>query len=122
MARGDIVTGYLSGQTNGKNILITATTNGAAQTIHTVASGTATLEFVTIEACHVDSANATSKLTLLVGGTTEPNDVIAIDLIHGAGAVVIQDKRLLQNGMVIKAYGQHVSHITVYGYFQRYTV
>ena len=39
MARGDIVTGFLSGQTNGKNILITATTNGGAQTIHTVASG-----------------------------------------------------------------------------------
>jgi hypothetical protein len=122
MARGDITTGYLSGQTNGKNILITATTNGGAQTIHSVPAGTTTLDFVTIEACHVDSANATSKLTLLVGGTSEPADVISIDLIHGAGATVIQDKRLLQNGMIIKAYGQHASHITVYGYYQRYTV
>jgi len=122
MARGDITTGYLSGQTDGKNILITATTSGGAQTIHSVASGTTTLEFITIEACHVDASNATSKLTLLVGGTTVPNDVIAIDLIHGAGATVIQDKRLLQNGVIIKAYGQHASHITVYGYYQRYTV
>ena len=122
MARGDIVTGFLSGQTNGKNIKITATTNGGANTIHTVASGTTTLEFLTIEACHVDSANATTKLTLLVGGTTEPDDVITIDMDHGAGAVVVQDKRLMQNGVTIKAYAQHASHIVIYGYYQRYTV
>lgn len=122
MARGDITTGYLSGQTDGKNILITATTNGGAQTIHTVASGTTSLDFLTIEACHVDSANATSKLTLLMGGTTEPNEVICLDLDHGAGPVVVQDKRLMQNGTVIKAYAQHASHIVIYGYYQRYTV
>lgn len=122
MARGDITTGYLSGQTDGKNILITATTSGGAQTIHTVATGTATLEFLTIEACHVDSANATTKLTLLVGGTTVPNDVITIDMDHGVGAVVIQDKRLMQNGVIVKAYAQHASHVVIYGYYQRYTV
>lgn len=122
MARGDIVTSYLSGQTNGKNILITATTSGGAQTIHTVNSGTTTLEFLTIEACHVDSANATTGLYLLVGGTTVPNDVIHVDLTHGEGAVIVQDKRLMQNGTIIKAYAQHASHIVIYGYYQRYTV
>lgn len=122
MARGDIVTGCLSGQTDGKNILITATTSGGAQTIHTVASGAATVEFLTIEACHVDNANSITKLTLLMGGTTVPNDVITIDLDHGAGPYIVQDKRLMQNGTIVRAFAQHASHVTIYGYFQRYTV
>jgi phosphoribosylformylglycinamidine (FGAM) synthase-like amidotransferase family enzyme len=122
MARGDITTGYLSGQTDGKNILITATTLGGAQTIHTVASGTTTLDFITIEACHVDNASSTSKLTLLMGGTTSPNDVITIDMAHGEGAVMVQDHRLMQNGTVIRAFCQHASHVVIYGYYQRYTV
>lgn len=122
MARGDIVTSYLSGQTNGKNIVITATTLGGAQTIHTVAAGTTTLEFLTIEACHVDTANSTTKLTLLMGGTTSPDDVITIDMSHGDGPVMVQDHRLMQNGVVIKAFAQHASHVVVYGYYQRYTV
>lgn len=122
MARGDIVTGFLSGQTNGKNILITATTSGGAQTIHTVASGTATVEFLTIEACHVDNANATTRLYLLMGGTSVPGDVIALDLDHGAGPYIVQDKRLMQNGVIVRAYAQHASHIVVYGYYQGYTV
>lgn len=122
MARGDITTGYLSGQTNGKNILITATTSGGAQTIHTVATGTSTLEFLTIEACNVNASHASSGLWLLMGGTTVPDDIIHIDLAHGDGAFVIQDKRLMQNGMIIKAYADNASAIAVYGYYQRYTV
>jgi hypothetical protein len=122
MARGDITTGYLSGQTDGKNILITATTSGGAQTIHTVASGTTTLDFITIEACNVNASHATNGLYLLMGGTTVPDDVIHIDLSHGEGAVMIQDHRLMQNGMIIKAYADNASGIVVYGYYQRYTV
>lgn len=122
MARGDIVTGCLSGQTDGKNILITATTSGGAQTIHTVASGTATLEFLTIEACNVAAAHATNGLYLLMGGTTDPNDLIHIDLNHGDGAVVVQNKRLMQNGVIVKAYADNASGIVIYGYYQRYTV
>lgn len=122
MARGDIVTGFLSGQTNGKNILITATTNGGAQTIHTVSSSTATLEFLTIEACNVAASHATNGLYLLMGGTSEPNDLIHIDLNHGDGAVVVQDKRLMQNGVIVKAYADNANGIVIYGYYQRYTV
>ena len=80
MARGDITTGYLSGQTDGKNILITATTSGGAQTIHSVASGTTTLEFITIEACNSNASHASNGLWLLMGGTTVPNDVIHINV------------------------------------------
>jgi hypothetical protein len=122
MARGDITTGYLSGQTNGKNILITATTSGGAQTIHTVASGTTTLDFLTIEACHVATGHASTGLWLLMGGTSSPDDLIHIDLVHGDGAVVVQDKRLLQNGVIVKAYADAASRVVVYGYYQRYTV
>lgn len=122
MARGDITTGFLSGQTNGKNILITATTLGGAQTIHTVASGTTTLEFITIEACNVNASHASSGLWLLMGGTASPDDLIHLDLAHGDGAFVVQDKRLMQNGLVIKAYADNANAIAVYGYYQRYTV
>ena len=122
MARGDITTGYLSGQTDGKNILITATTSGGAQTIHSVASGTTTLEFITIEACNSNASHASNGLWLLMGGTTVPNDLIHIDLAHGDGAVVVQDKRLMQNGVIVKAYADNANGIVVYGYYQRYTV
>jgi phosphoribosylformylglycinamidine (FGAM) synthase-like amidotransferase family enzyme len=122
MARGDITTSFLSGQTNGKNILLTATTLGGAQTIHTVASGTTTVEFLTIEACNVNSAHATNGLWLLMGGTASPDDLIHIDLAHGDGAVVVQDKRLMQNGVIVKAYADNASGIVVYGYYQRYTL
>jgi len=57
-----------------------------------------------------------------MGGTTAPDDVIHIDLAHGDGAVVVQDKRLMQNGLVVKAYADNANGIVVYGYYQRYTV
>jgi hypothetical protein len=48
--------------------------------------------------------------------------LIHIDLVHGDGAVVVQDKRLMQNGVIVKAYADAASRVVVYGYYQRYTV
>jgi phosphoribosylformylglycinamidine (FGAM) synthase-like amidotransferase family enzyme len=57
-----------------------------------------------------------------MGGTSSPDDLIHIDLVHGDGAVVVQDKRLMQNGVIVKAYADAASRVVVYGYYQRYTV
>jgi hypothetical protein len=104
----------LSGSTNGKQILITATTNGAAQTIHTAVAGTSSFDEIWLYAFN-DSANIVN-LALLWGGTTEPDNLILIPVPSQAGRVCVVDGMLLQNGLLVKAYAVAGSVIVVDGF------
>ena len=104
----------LSGSTNGQPIKITVTTNGTAQTIHTAVLGVASLDEVWLYAYN-DSATAIG-LTLLWGGTTEPDNKNFMFIPSKAGRLLIVDGQLLQNGLLVKAYADTANVIILDGY------
>ena len=104
----------LSRSTNGKQILVTAITNGTAQTIHTAVSGTASQDEGWI---YVYNDNTTSVvINLLWGGTTEPDNVIRATVAGQSGRYLLVDGMLLQNSLVIKAYASVASKILIDGF------
>jgi hypothetical protein len=107
----------LSGSTNGRGILVTATAT-AGTVIHTAVSGTSSLDEVWLYA-HNTSASAV-KLTIEYGGTTGPNDHIEINIgAEGAGLVLVAPGILLQNGLVVRAFAATGSVINIFGYVNR---
>jgi hypothetical protein len=105
---------FLSGSTNGKQILVSATTNGGANTIHTAVSGTSSADEVWLYAYN-DNTTAV-QLTFLWGGTTEPDNAIRITLTPQTGRTLICDGMILQNSLVVKAYASVASKVTIDGF------
>ena len=83
--------GLLSGSTNGKNILITATTSNSPTPIHTAVAGILQMDEVWIYAVNTDLNNDVS-LTILFGGTSNPADKIQAKIPHGEGLCLIDRK------------------------------
>jgi hypothetical protein len=104
----------LSGSTNGKQILVVHTTNGAADTIHTAVSGTSAYDEVWLYAYNDNPTSV--QLTFLWGGTTEPDNAIRLTLAPRTGRTLIIDGMILQNSLVIKAYASVASVVTVDGF------
>lgn len=104
----------LSGSTNGKQILVTVTTVGAAQTIHTAVAGTSSFDEIWLYA--YNDATVPETLTILWGGVSEPADHIVITLQAQAGRVLVVDGKILQNTLIVKAYASIASKITIDGF------
>jgi hypothetical protein len=103
-----------SGSTNGKQILVTVTTNGTAQTIHTSVAGTSSFDEVWLYA--YNNGTTPILLTLLWGGTTEPDNAIKIYIPAQSGRIEICDGMLLQNSLIVKAYAATGSVILIDGF------
>jgi hypothetical protein len=106
----------LSGSTSGKQILITATTNGAAQTIHTAVASTGANTWDEVWLYAYNDNSTVVILTFLWGGTTEPDNAIRVTLAGQSGRLLICDGMVLQNSLVIKAYASVASKVTVDGF------
>ena len=104
----------LSGSTNGKQIKVTATTNGTAIIIHTAVSGTSSWDEIWLYAYNDDTVSRT--LNLLWGGTTEPDNVIRVSVGAKSGRVLAIDGMLLQNSLVVKAYADVANVVVVDGF------
>lgn len=105
----------LSGSTNGKQIKITSASNPGI-TIHTAtsSSGANTWDEVWLYAYN---DNLTSvQLTILWGGTTEPDNAIRITLPPQTGRTLICDGMILQNSLVIKAYASVANEVMIDGF------
>lgn len=112
MAKGDITPQVLSGSTNGRQIKIAATAT-AGTLLHTVAAGTTSIEFITLEACNTHTSAV--NLTVEWGGTTDPDDLLEISIPANRGAYVIVDKRRLQNSLVVRAFASVADVVVMYG-------
>lgn len=117
MARGQHAIIFPTGDTSsaGKRILITATTNGTAQELHETPSEVVGavyryVDFLTVTAHNLDTLQHT--LYLLWGGTTEPDDLIRIDLPPGLPVIVVIDADPLAGGLILKAYADTTSVIS----------
>lgn len=109
----------LSGSTNGKQILVSGTTSGAAITVHTAVAGTSALDEVYIYAYNLNTVNVT--LTLMWGGTTSPDDYMTISISAQAGRVLLVDGKLLQNGLIVKAFASDGTSILLDGFVNKIT-
>lgn len=96
------------GGTNGRPIKVSATVAGSANTLHTV--GTAKQE-VYITAWNTDSAER--KLTLLLGGTTNPDDYLPVYLPAEGGPIAILEGHRFDGSVIIKAFADVANKINV---------
>lgn len=92
----------LSGSTNGKNILVTGTGTATGVVVHTAPAGTNSLDEVFLYAHNLGVA--AFVVTVGWGGTVYPNDFNVVNLSNGQGRTLIEDGRLLQNGLSVIAY------------------
>lgn len=104
----------LTGSTNGKQIKVTVTTNGTAQTIHTAVAGTGSFDEVWLYAFNSDTVPR--NLSILWGGTTEPDNLIFISIPAQSGRTLVCDGMLLQNSLVIKAYASAANVVVLDGF------
>jgi hypothetical protein len=106
----------LSGSTNGKAILVSATATPGT-TIHTAVEGTSSLDEIWLYA--VNSSGADVKLTIEWGETTAPNGNIELTIPGESGLILAIPGLLLQNSLVVKAFASAASVICIHGYVNR---
>jgi hypothetical protein len=111
----------LSGSTNGKQILVTVTTNGTAQTIHTAVASTGTNTWDEVWLYAYNDNATVVVLTLLWGGTNEPDNVLRVSLAGQSGRLLVCDGMILQNSLIIKAYASVASKVTIDGFVNSIT-
>lgn len=111
----------LSGCTNGKQILITAITNGTAQTIHTAVASTGANTWDEVWLYAYNDNTTVVTLTILWGGTTEPDNAIRVTLAGQSGRLLVCDGMVLQNSLVVKAYASVASKVTIDGFVNSIT-
>jgi len=107
----------LSGSTDGKAILVAATSIGSGTTIHTGSATPATLHEVWLYA--VNTSSSSVKLTIGWGGTTDPNDTIELTVLPEAGLVTVSPGLLIKGNatpLIIKAAAATASVVAIHGF------
>ncbi len=98
----------LSASTNGKGVLVAATST-AGTLIHTAVSGTTDIDEVWLYAVNAHSASI--KLTLEWGEATEPTGNIEQTVPNESGLMLLVPGLLLQNGLTIKAFAATATEV-----------
>lgn len=106
----------LSGSTNGRQILVAATTTPGTL-VHTAVSGTSSLDEIWLYA--VNTSTSAVKLTIEYGGTTAPNDHIELTVAAESGLVLVSPGLVINNGLAIRAFAATTNVIAVSGYVNR---
>ena len=96
------------GGTNGRPKKIAGTSAGAADTVYTNGGGT---EEVFITAWNTDTSER--KLTLLLGGTTNPDDYLPIYLPPEGGPIAILEGHRFDGSVLIKAFADVANKVNV---------
>lgn len=108
----------LSGSTNGRPILVVATATPGT-TIHTATSTSGALDELWIAAGNTDTTDR--KITIELGGTTAPNDLIEVTLPAESGLVPIVEGIPLNGAVVVRAFGATANVLNVVGFVNRIT-
>lgn len=112
---------HASGSTDGKPIVVAATSIGSGTAIHTAVSGTTSFDEITLLVTNTDSSVRT--LTIGWGGTTDPDHLISktvsIDALSGPIPVVVQCR--LNNAAAVKAAADSASKLLITAIVNRYT-
>lgn len=106
----------LSGSTNGRQILISATSTPGT-IIHTAVSGTSSLDEIWLYA--VNTSTTAVKLTIEYGGVSAPGDHIELTISGESGLVLVSPGLILQNSLVVRAFAATTNVVAINGYVNR---
>ncbi len=109
---------FLTGTGNGTGLKVTSTTAAGADTVHTVPASVK--DEVWLYATNDDSASDVT-LTVLFGGTDNPDDFTHISISPRRGVVTVIPGFVLGAGLVVKAYASSANKILVHGFVNRIT-
>lgn len=107
----------LSGSTNGKGIKVAATATPGTL-IHTAIAGTSSVDEVWLWAYNGHTADV--LLTLEWGGVAVPDDNVIVNIPTKQGRFLLVEGRLLQNGLVIRAFAANANLIVIDGFANQY--
>ena len=107
----------LTGSTYGRGIAVTATTSGAANTIHTVLVSVDDEVWVYAQNTTEDEVS----LTVWFGGTTATSDQIYISVPSNSGLTLVVAGLVLGGNLVVKAHAERASEVILFGYVNRLT-
>jgi hypothetical protein len=110
----------LSGSTNGRGILVAATTS-TGTTIHATGTSSTVLDEIWLYAYNSDTAAIT--LTIEFGGTTAPNDNIKLSIPANSGLTLVVPGLILSGtgsaASTITAFAGTTNKIVITGYINR---
>ena len=108
----------LSGSTNGRNIKVVATATPGTL-IHTATNVVSTLDEIWLWAVNSDTSDR--KLTIELGGTTAPDDLIEFTVPLEDGMFLIVPGLILDGGVVVRAFCATANVVMINGYVNRIT-
>ncbi len=104
----------LSGSTNGRPIKVAATAT-TGTTIHTAHA--TNLDEVWLWAVNTDTA--ARKLTIELGGTTSPDDLIEVTVAAESGLTLIVPGLVLTDSLVVRAFAATANVVNIVGFVNR---
>ncbi len=104
----------LSGSTDGRPIKVAATAT-AGTTIHTAHA--TNLDEIWLWASNTDTT--ARKLTIELGGTTSPDDLIELTVYPETGLVLVIPGLVLTNSVVVRAYCATANVVNIVGFVNR---
>ena len=110
----------LSGSTDGRGIKVAATSSPGT-TIHTSVSGATSGTFDEIWLFAHNNYTSDILLTLELGGTTDPDDLINVTISFDSGLMLIIPGLILQNSSVIRAYAATADYVVITGFVNSIT-
>jgi len=112
----------LSGSTHGRGIKVTtvAPIDGSDTTIHTAVTGTADTDLITLFAYNDDTVPR--RLELGWGGTSDPDDLIILDVPPRSGLTPVVIEMPLRNALVVVASCETANVVVIFGWVTRIDV
>ena len=105
---------------NGAEYVLTATTTGAAQVLHTAINSSGYTDVLTIEAKVVGAPGHDPSVTLLLPETGGGYVEMKVNLLENGGPRVILDTWSVRGGLIVKAYTSDNGKVIVKVDVQRY--
>ena len=110
----------LSNSTDGRAILISGTTSGGSNLVHTASSSGTVYDEVWLYAQNTDTT--ARKLTVEWGSNSSPGDLIEVTVPAEAGLVLITPGTVLKgNGtpLTVRAFAATTNVVTIHGFVNR---
>jgi hypothetical protein len=108
----------LSGSTNGKGILV-STIASPGTLLHTAVAGTSDMDEIWLYALNDTAADI--QTTFQFGGTSAGVDTIIVTIPFKTGLQLVVPGLLLQNSLVVRAFGATASGVVIQGFVNRIT-
>lgn len=113
---------HLSGSTDGKGIIVSASAIASGVTVHTGSTTTTHFHEVWIYASNNHTADI--ELTIGFGGTTDANDLIISTIPFKSGLFLVVPGLVLQgnaSALIVRAAAATINEITLFGYVNEIT-